>query len=711
MPDKVDLVTALTCGRSTCPCEKAKKGRGNVHCPAHDDQRPSLSVNEKAGKVLVKCHAGCSQDAVIEALRKRGLWPAPSHGGSMGRVLTLNGQRGDRVTKSQALPAQGLTVAALAMAKRFEICHLKAWGVSDRRQNGAPRVVVPYLGPEGETLSVRYRLSLTGPQRFAWRRGDHVALYGLNELEAIRKAGWVLMVEGETDTWTGGLYNIPTLGIPGKATWQPQWAAYLDGLEVFLWCEPEADDMVLRVAKDVPALKVVYAPKGTKDINEAHLQGVDVQAMMKCLKEAAVPAQQIVREVQDMEIAGLRDRADKLLTHNDPLELLKQAIVGSCYGGDPTNPMITYLAMTSRVLDFRRGGMLVHLILLGPASAGKSYAVNTSLRLLPESAYVVIDAGSPRALIYSDDDLRHKVVFFGEADSLPSSEDNPAASAVRNLLQDGHLHYDVTVRDKETGEYAVRKIRKDGPTVLCTTAVRPLGAQLMSRLFTLDVAGDREQIRAALKAQALAEVDGIEDVDDALVAFQTYLQALAPWNVVVPFAEALAEAVGQSNDAPRVLRDFQRLLSLIKSVAVIRHRYRTSDRQGRLVADIADYEAVRELVGNMYQSSVTGVTDGVTGVVSKVAEIKAVSPNTTVTYSYLAREMSIHRDLARRRVRTALHNGWLTNSEYRRNHQADLAVGDPLPDRVGLPAPEAICHLVTLITDGNVDTSSDRGAV
>jgi hypothetical protein len=50
-------------------------GYGMARCPAHLDQNPSLSVNDKNGKVLLKCHAGCSQQAVIAALRKLGLWP------------------------------------------------------------------------------------------------------------------------------------------------------------------------------------------------------------------------------------------------------------------------------------------------------------------------------------------------------------------------------------------------------------------------------------------------------------------------------------------------------------------------------------------------------------------------------------------------------------------------------------------------------------
>lgn len=53
-----------------------RTGAGWVaRCPAHDDRSPSLSLREAEGKVLVHCHAGCSQADVIEALRSRGLWP------------------------------------------------------------------------------------------------------------------------------------------------------------------------------------------------------------------------------------------------------------------------------------------------------------------------------------------------------------------------------------------------------------------------------------------------------------------------------------------------------------------------------------------------------------------------------------------------------------------------------------------------------------
>lgn len=37
-------------------------------CPAHDDKKPSLSIDSRNGKLLVYCHAGCPQDRVMELL-------------------------------------------------------------------------------------------------------------------------------------------------------------------------------------------------------------------------------------------------------------------------------------------------------------------------------------------------------------------------------------------------------------------------------------------------------------------------------------------------------------------------------------------------------------------------------------------------------------------------------------------------------------------
>src|SRR5690348_6000806 len=72
----IEIVSALACGGAHCAClQTTERGHGLTHCPAHEDPTPSLNVNAgKDGRPLVRCHAGCEQDRVVEALRTRGLW-------------------------------------------------------------------------------------------------------------------------------------------------------------------------------------------------------------------------------------------------------------------------------------------------------------------------------------------------------------------------------------------------------------------------------------------------------------------------------------------------------------------------------------------------------------------------------------------------------------------------------------------------------------
>ena len=51
-----------------------RSGSGWVACcPAHDDGSPSLSINDGEKGPVFKCHAGCSQDAVVAAIEALGV--------------------------------------------------------------------------------------------------------------------------------------------------------------------------------------------------------------------------------------------------------------------------------------------------------------------------------------------------------------------------------------------------------------------------------------------------------------------------------------------------------------------------------------------------------------------------------------------------------------------------------------------------------------
>ena len=73
------LLDAAVIAGSLQKSKRAGPGKYLACCPTHNDRTPSLSIKDAPnGKILVHCHAGCSQAEVIGALRNLGLWYEPS---------------------------------------------------------------------------------------------------------------------------------------------------------------------------------------------------------------------------------------------------------------------------------------------------------------------------------------------------------------------------------------------------------------------------------------------------------------------------------------------------------------------------------------------------------------------------------------------------------------------------------------------------------
>ncbi|MGO9180777.1 MAG: hypothetical protein ACLQBX_10950 [Candidatus Limnocylindrales bacterium] len=236
--------------------------RWAASCPAHEDTVASLSVAvTDDGSVLTHCFAGCTREAILAALGMHERDLHPPRPGGRGRRSGAGKAGGGGTPRTAGRTAgtpdgSGITLATLAAAKKIPLEFLTLLGCSDAP---GPSVRIPYHDVDGNVVAVRYRLALAGA-RFRWRKGDHVLPYGLERLGDARAAGWVLLVEGESDCWTAWSLGLPALGIPGKATWQSEWASYLADIpEIYLWQEPDAEDLVERVARDLPDLRVIVA--------------------------------------------------------------------------------------------------------------------------------------------------------------------------------------------------------------------------------------------------------------------------------------------------------------------------------------------------------------------------------------------------------------------------------------------------------------------
>src|SRR5262249_46563325 len=150
----------------------------------------------------------------------------------------------------------------------------------------------------------------------------------------------------------------------------------------------------------------------------------------------------------------------------------------------------------------------------------------------------------------------------------------------------------------ETGPDGPRgvEIVKEGPTNFITTTTMPeMHAENETRIWTLLVDDSPETTRGVLAVQA-ARADGSWSPQDNSTwrpAF-LWLHAAGAKQVVVPFARLLADAMP---DRPlRLRRDFPQLLSLIGVCALLHQRQRARDGEGRVVATLADFAMVRELV-------------------------------------------------------------------------------------------------------------------
>ncbi|HZA23668.1 MAG TPA: hypothetical protein VFA32_13890, partial [Dehalococcoidia bacterium] len=213
------------------------------------------------------------------------------------------------------------------------------------------------------------------------------------------------------------------------------------------------------VAADLPDVKVLEPPHTLKDLSEAYLlDPAGFKDLLDSLLQKARPMSQIRAEALGVEARECLKVARPLLHEPNLMQRLREVVAQLGYAGDPRPAIITFVAIISRLLN-----RPINLAYISLSSADKNAAVEATLPIFPESAYYLVRASSPRALIYNGEQFQHRVVVLTEADSLP--EEGPAASAIRSLMSDQEMMYEVVEKGGD-GQFHVRKIVKPGPTGL-----------------------------------------------------------------------------------------------------------------------------------------------------------------------------------------------------------------------------------------------------
>lgn len=177
-------------------------------CPAHNDHEPSLSITRKNGKTLFTCRAGCDQDAVLDALRRLGLWSS-EHDNTQAEIVAEYSYRDEHGRL------------------RYQVIRKVGKQFSQRRPNGSP-------------------------DHFIWNMHGVEALpYRLPELLGDPVAT-VYICEGEKDCDNlTALGLVATCNSGGAGKWKPEISKWLKDRHVVIL--PDNDTAGEAHARDVAA--------------------------------------------------------------------------------------------------------------------------------------------------------------------------------------------------------------------------------------------------------------------------------------------------------------------------------------------------------------------------------------------------------------------------------------------------------------------------
>lgn len=496
---------------------------------------------------------------------------------------------------------QPCNLKTYAQAKGLPIEYLRKLGLSDRKYQGKDAVRIPYSGVDGQEIAVRFRLALEKSEevdeRFKWRSGSKTALYGLWRLEKIRKASWVVLVEGESDAQTLWYHGIVALGIPGVDTWKAAWAEHLEGIEkVFAVIEPDQGGQTLRQKLSATAAtrdRLYLADLGEhKDPSGLYLAD---RARFKDRFAAALNSAVSVVEMERKEAEAASRQAwgeyADLAAEPDILEIFAADLARSGVAGESRLAKLLYLAVTSRFLRHP-----VSVAMKGPSSGGKSFLIEQVLSFFPQSAYYALTAMSEHALAYSNEPLKHRFLVIFEVAGMSSDF---ATYLMRSLLSEGRVRYETV--EKTAEGMKPRLIEREDPTglIVTTTAVK-LHPENETRLLSLTVTDTREQTRDVMAALAKESIG--EKIDlKRWHALQEWL-AGAEHRVTISYTEDLAELVPPV--AVRLRRDFGAVLNLIKAHAILHQASRKRNSEGWIIAQVEDYAKVRELIAGLVSEGI-----------------------------------------------------------------------------------------------------------
>lgn len=207
-------------------------------CPFHQDRNDSFSVDLKTGKwhcfaedeggnfvtFWAKYQGIDTKEAYKEILARYGITPEHERQAQPTNASGLGSYTLERYSFDKRLPADFLR----------DTCRVD----TGKDRDGTEYLRMPYFFEDGKEAAIRKRYA---KKEFRWMRGSKgkICLYGEWRLPGIRKAGYAVLVEGESDTQTLWYLGIPAIGIAGASMFKDYQTMGLQDLKLYIHREPD----------------------------------------------------------------------------------------------------------------------------------------------------------------------------------------------------------------------------------------------------------------------------------------------------------------------------------------------------------------------------------------------------------------------------------------------------------------------------------------
>src|SRR5438552_836980 len=166
----------------------------NTVCPSHQDREASFGFTENdTGGVTFKCFAGCSREHILTSLN-----------------LTEEDIQGKNGQRTRARAQAHISLWDLAVNKNIDPRFLTSYGLTDGYKFQGKRVIrIPYYLENGKEHTLAHvRLNLIAKKGTRADGTGNLIPYGLDRLEDARKAGYIIVTEGESVCWTLWRFNF-----------------------------------------------------------------------------------------------------------------------------------------------------------------------------------------------------------------------------------------------------------------------------------------------------------------------------------------------------------------------------------------------------------------------------------------------------------------------------------------------------------------------